>query len=331
VSRAIDVQVLGVLQSWAARRSTRVGLVIAERTVRERILRCTWAMSFLDRVRECNTYDLRNFLPFVVDGVGVGHVRKGVAEKLGRFPDVFAVRSESVEMLSDLKTPAERSEAMARVVDAFVADGVVKNVRGERYPVATAFGLDPMLEMERAAVPLFGVGAYGVHLNGYVRRGNEVHMWVARRSAKKQTYPGKLDQLVAGGQPIGITPDENLAKECWEEAAIPKSLARLAESVRPIHYCFEDDRGLHPNVLLCYDLELPIDFEPRPRDGEVERFHLWPIEQVMDTIASTDDFKANCNLVAIDFFIRHHFLAPAHPEYRAVSDLLNRRSLDARA
>jgi isopentenyldiphosphate isomerase len=79
--------------------------------------------------------------------------------------------------------------------------------------------------MERAAVPWFGIKAYGVHINGFIRNENtgEVsHLWVARRSKTKSTFPGMLDHIVAGGQPYGISPYENVIKECAEEANIPE-------------------------------------------------------------------------------------------------------------
>lgn len=47
-------------------------------------------------------------------------------------------------------------------------------------------------------VCLFGVKRYGVHINGYCQDENgELRMWVGRRSMTKQTYPGKLDNLVS--------------------------------------------------------------------------------------------------------------------------------------
>lgn len=36
-------------------------------------------------------------------------------------------------------------------------------------------------------------------MNGYVERNNEEYLWVGKRSKLKQTFPGKLDHLVAGG------------------------------------------------------------------------------------------------------------------------------------
>ena len=45
---------------------------------------------------------------------------------------------------------------------------------------------------------LLGTVQYGVHVNGYYTddSGNISGMWVARRSPTKQTWPGKLDQIV---------------------------------------------------------------------------------------------------------------------------------------
>jgi len=280
-------------------------------------------VSFLQRVHECNAHDLTNFLPFFVEGVRVGWVQKPFAQILARFSDTFDVASDSVAMASPLATPAARTAAMAVVVEELAAEELVKGVRGELYPVSTSFAANPLLQMERAAVPLFGVRAYGVHLNGFVRRGGEMLMWVAQRAADKHTFPGQLDQIVAGGQPVGLGLAENVIKECGEEAAIPEALAARAVPVGAVSYCCEVASGLRPDVLFCYDLELPPDFVPRNTDGEVAAFFLWPVDKVMHVVASTREFKFNCNLVAIDFFIRHGFIAPDHPDYLALSQSLH--------
>ena len=46
-------------------------------------------------------------------------------------------------------------------------------------------------------------------------------------------------------------------------------------------YCYEDERGIFPEVEFVYDLELPEDFKPSIGDGEVEEFFCWPIEKVI--------------------------------------------------
>jgi hypothetical protein len=40
-----------------------------------------------------------------------------------------------------------------------------------------------------------------------------------------------------------------------------------------------------------------------------------PVDELMDIVGRTDEFKFNCNLVLIDFFIRHGRLTPDHPDY----------------
>jgi 8-oxo-dGTP pyrophosphatase MutT (NUDIX family) len=141
-------------------------------------------------------------------------------------------------------------------------------------------------------------------VNGLVRRSDGVHVWIARRAADKLLDPGKLDHIVAGGVPAGLTPAETLVKEAAEEAAIPASVAGEAVPVARISYAMERDEGLRRDVLHCYDLELPADFHPHAADGEVEAFELWPIARVMQTVRGTDDFKFNVNLVMIDLFLR---------------------------
>jgi len=36
-------------------------------------------------------------------------------------------------------------------------------------------------------------------MNGYVELDEQKHLWIAKRSHMKSTYPGMLDHLVAGG------------------------------------------------------------------------------------------------------------------------------------
>ena len=75
------------------------------------------------------------------------------------------------------------------------------------------------------------------------------------------------------------------------------------------------EAGLKRDCLFVYDLELPEDFLPMPGDGEVESFELLDIRDVATIISETDDFKDNCNLVIIDFMIRHGVLKPESPGY----------------
>lgn len=48
---------------------------------------------------------------------------------------------------------------------------------------------------------------------------------------------------------------------------------------------------------------------------EVESFERYPIEKVMALIADTTEFKTNCTLVIVDFFVRHGMIGPEEPGY----------------
>ncbi|MCU7809626.1 MAG: DUF4743 domain-containing protein, partial [Candidatus Thiodiazotropha sp. (ex Notomyrtea botanica)] len=96
---------------------------------------------------------------------------------------------------------------------------------------------------------------------------------------------------------------------------VPANIAANAVSVGALTYCKETRVGLKPDTLYCYDLELTDDFQPRNTDGEVAEFMLLPVEEVLRLVRDTDEFKLNCNLVLIDFFIRHGILDPETPDY----------------
>jgi hypothetical protein len=76
--------------------------------------------------------------------------------------------------------------------------------------------------------------------------------------------------------------------------------------------------------MFVYDLDVPADFTPHNRDGEIVRFELMPAETVLDRIRTTDDFKFNVNLVILDFAVRHGLLKPDEPGYLDVASKLHR-------
>jgi len=275
-------------------------------------------MSFLERIAECASADLSRFRPFRVEGTDLGLVRDDFAQVLGEFPDVFQVSKGSVDLEPRLASPNDRTEAVGAALRILAGRGMISAWRDEPYAVGTSFGAPAHFTMERAAIPLFGVRAYGVHLNGYVRSAAGIEMWIGRRALDKPSAPGKLDQMVAGGQPAGTTLRENLIKESAEEASLPAAMAEQAVPVGAVTYCVERKEGLRRDLLFTYDLELPPDFRPVNTDGETSEFYLWPIERVIQTVRESDAFKFNCALVVIDFLVRHGLISADHPDYEEI-------------
>lgn len=278
----------------------------------------TSIMSYLDRLVSCRPEALAALRPFRVDGVVVGYLAPELARALADHSGVFVGSDSGVDLAPSLEGVERRTREVEAVLRRLYEQGVLDDWRDERFPVGTSFAAPPLLHLDRGAVPRFGVRAYGVHVNGIVRHGTELSMWVGRRSATKKLSPNKLDQIVAGGQQVGFGLRENLVKEAAEEADIPAKLAAGAVSVSAISYCVPRPEGLRRDVLFNYDLELPADFVPRNTDGEISEFHLWPMERVMDVVRDTTEFKFNCSLVIIDFLIRHGYIECDHPDYEAL-------------
>ena len=273
-------------------------------------------MSFLDHIRRCNNADLAQFEPWFVGPHRAGFVHRDFAASTLPASGLFQRSGSAWHLDSRLDTPQKRTTEIHAFLLALRAAGHFNGLwREERYAVAPQDGAPFLMEMERSAVPWFGVRAGGPHMTGYVRRADGLHIWVPRRSYEKPTFPGQLDNTVAGGQPAGLGLHENLVKECGEEASIPPELARQAKAVSLVGYWNQSGQQLKPDVMTCFDLELPEDFTPRANDGEVHSFELWPVQRVFETVRDTVEFKYNCNLVLIDFFVRHGMLSADDPDF----------------
>ena len=117
---------------------------------------------------------------------------------------------------------------------------------------------------------------------------------------------------------------ENVVKEAGEEASIPPDLAELARPVGALRYICERSEGLRNDVVFCYDLELPANFQPHPGDDEVESFALWSMAEVLQRLKETDDFKFNVALVNLHFALRHGALNPdSEPAYQQIVEGLS--------
>jgi len=271
-------------------------------------------MDYLRHLIASNNFDPEAFVPFVLDGKHVGWISCEFRQRLLDEP-VFVENSGSISLRPDITGFEQRTEVLMDIVQKLHAEEMIPLIMNEPYPVSDCCRDDPICLIDRPAAARFGIRSYGQHVNGFVRTPDGIMMWIGKRAQDRGICPGQLDQLVAGGLPYGISLDENLRKECYEEAGIDEELASRAVPAGLVRYRKMTERGGKEDVLYVYDLELPADFMPRNTDGEVEEFRLLPIEEVAHIVRETDDFKLNCNLVIIDFLIRHGLLPPDHEDY----------------
>ncbi len=302
----------------------------------------------------CNRYDPEDYIPFRVESWSVGFVARTALPALADYPNILHVDARGITLEPGLSTLEQRSQALATITTDLIKHGLIAHWRGEKYPVFKRHALadvmpqadaggdiiedmvarppvtlpdfeaEPLFLIDRGAVQFFGFPAWGIHLNGFVRGNNRpphappgavTGIWSARRDQNRIMNPGQLDNMVAGGQPWGLSLAANLAKEAQEEANIGPDLIAQAVPASLIAYCVATPEGLSPATMACYDLELPVDFRPDCTDGEIARFHLWSPEETLNLIAQTDEFKPNANLCALDFLLRHDAIPSDHPDY----------------
>ncbi|XQU70192.1 hypothetical protein OJJOAM_002923 [Cupriavidus sp. H18C1] len=188
------------------------------------------------------------------------------------FTVLGAESGDAVALLPDVQGFEARSAALARLARRLAAHNLLRGWRDEPFAVTPALAHPAFATIERAAARYFGLLTFASHMNGIVA--GQRALWIARRSESKAVDPGMWDNLVAGGMPHGSDPLATLVRECDEESGIPPWLAAQAQAHGEVQVLREIDEGVQWETVYQYDLELPADFVPHNRDGEVAEHRL---------------------------------------------------------
>lgn len=309
--------------------------------------------SNLDLVNECDNfpYDSPNqtepaassFYKFRCgsDPAILGYIQPDVAKKLPQ-TDSLIVRHESKEviLLQHLvmhnihELEKRRTKAFAEYLEQLRASEVFQVLKGWRNELYPVYGSSKQLlfSMERSASALFGIITYGVHMTAYTNGPEGMKIWAPRRAETKQTYPGMMDNTVAGGLSTGEKPFECLIRESMEEASLPEEISRRAIACGTMTYFHVRDERAGGEVGLCqpecqyvYDLVLPDHVIPRPGDDEAVDFQLLTVKETQEAMAQ-GRFKPNCALLLVEFFVRHGIITQENePDYLEMLPRLHRR------
>ncbi|KAG7661366.1 uncharacterized protein J8A68_005158 [[Candida] subhashii] len=259
----------------------------------------------------------------------IGYISSTIANYFIGFDKYFKVNHQlkTITIDSSFDTFETRNIMIADIANQWrsikeLDEQLNKGWRNELY---TAYypSTEPYFLVERSFSVLLGVVTYGVHLNGYIpankSSNGKLKMWIPRRSPTKPTYPGMLDNTVAGGlgYPHGIW--ETVIKECFEEAGLSQEFIEShAKCVGVTSYLYKTKDGrVQPEVEYTYDIEFDNEFDviPHPEDGEAEYFKLMDIDEILERLYNKE-FKPNCGLIIVDFLIRHGLITPENePHY----------------
>ncbi|KAJ8658109.1 hypothetical protein O0I10_006116 [Lichtheimia ornata] len=285
-----------------------------------------------------NPDEVHHTIPFRLGPYIVGRILPSTLPALIEYndaqqhPPFEIVEGSYISFASWVNSFEKRSQVMKDLLETWRANKTFKVLAGWRNEIFPVFGDSSRSDnvsfvIERAGTPLFGISQFGAHLNAYVRDpvDGSIKLWVARRSLTKQTWPGLLDNCVAGGVAYNQSTRDTIIRECNEEASIPSDISEKARSVGAVTYFTYTDHGLVPETQYTFDLELPHGVVPTPQDGEVDCFYLWPLEKVRETLLN-DEWKPNSALVTIDFLMRHSIIsADTEPDYIDITYRLHRK------
>ncbi|KAG9125663.1 hypothetical protein FRC07_006699 [Ceratobasidium sp. 392] len=210
----------------------------------------------------------------------------------------------AVAFQSHLNTPALRSQALEKLALSLREAGLFADAiggrkwRNELYTIYVHpfknIGLENNIAFtfERSACELFGF----------------------------VTWPGMLDNSVAGGIPHGMTPFESMVKECEEEASLAEDVSRkLLRTVGAVSYFFQ-----YLYEMLCPSEDDPA-YVPKPLDGEVESFELMSWQEVVERMLA-GEFKRNSAVVLVEFLMRHGKITPENePNYLEIMTRMHGR------
>jgi 8-oxo-dGTP pyrophosphatase MutT (NUDIX family) len=245
-------------------------------------------------------------VPFVVNGVPVGSVARAHLAALRDMAPALQVGDGRVTLhgsAEDLRT------RLAPLNLALRERGLIRAWRDETFALVDPATLAVLAPMERAACRFWGTLTLGAHATGYVAdsNGRPTHLWIAQRSFTKATDPGKFDNLIGGGVPLGQTPTQALHREAWEEAGLRDDAlgGAVAGPVIALHRDIAE--GLQQEWLYAFDLALPPGLEPVNQDGEVANFRCMPVAEALQ-LAAGDAMTVDAALVTLDFALRHALL-----------------------
>jgi 8-oxo-dGTP pyrophosphatase MutT (NUDIX family) len=250
-------------------------------------------------------------VPFAIDHVHVGSVA------LAALPALKAAAAQHQPELTiqpngvRLRSAPDRREPLLRALnEALRAQGWIRAWRDEPIALPDPATQEPLAVMERAAARFWGSQTTASHLNGYVAdaQGRPTHLWIAQRAANKATDPGKLDNLTAGGVPLGQSPQEALVREAWEEAGLRSEQVEGLTAGRVMLIDADVPEGRMVERLHVFDLAVPPGFVPVNQDGEVQAWHRVPVAQAARW-AAEGRMTTDAALATLDFLLRRRLLA----------------------
>ncbi|QZA78990.1 DUF4743 domain-containing protein [Deefgea tanakiae] len=244
-------------------------------------------------------FSVKGLTPLFINGHQYGWLESCTAAKLLHFSERWIKQDGKVELQG--KDIADELQQAARYLQQ---EGLIGGWRNESYGVYAEdehgqFDFtNSLCSLERASFRRYGFLSRAVHINAYYPDGT---LSLGRRASTKSIDPNLLDNMAAGGIPMGELVLDCAIRELKEEAGVTRDVAKRIEFVETIHIQRNESDGTHNEILYCFDLALPEDFVPCNQDGEVATFYR--LDQ-MDAINSLELMTWDAGRTSASFLLR---------------------------
>ena len=258
----------------------------------------------IDLLNEINIFDLSAYTPIRFKKKNIGWLNNKTI-----LNNSFNICNDYIEhsQLDAFIKILEKSESSTETCPVFLFPSLKpKKVFSE----STKFCKNNIFIIKRNLLSLFGLPSYGVHCNVWRKHKDKFVIYFAKRSEKLKSFPGYIDNTVAGGQPINLSIFENLKKEAYEEAGISCKYLKKVQRGNIVSYFHNNNNNFISAVIFNYHLNKVDELELKNIDGEVESFFSLPLENIYKLLEK-NLLKPNCIIPILDFILLndYHFLS----------------------
>ena len=149
-------------------------------------------MAYLEKIEALNNYKEEGKIPFLVDNIRYGQIKQEYLDLCKE--SVFNYSNGSLVFKDKYKDFNSRSLALEEFAIYLEKENII-NIRGEKYGLVTKFGDKPKALYDRALSTFLGTLSFGQHLNGVIKKDNELFMWIGVRAKDKGYSGGMLDSF----------------------------------------------------------------------------------------------------------------------------------------
>ena len=255
-------------------------------------------------MNEINTFDLSAYTPIRLKKKKIGWLNNKIISDNSLPTDNDYVKYSH---LDEFIKKLEKNDSSTENCPVFLFPSLKPK---KVFPETSKFCNENIFIIKRNLLSLFGLPSYGVHCNVWTKHKDKFVIYFAKRSEKLKSFPGYIDNTVAGGQPTNLSIFENLKKEAYEEAGISGKYLKNVQRGNIVSYFHNNNNNFISAVIFNYHLNKVDDLELKNIDGEVESFFSLTLENIYKLLEK-DQLKPNCIIPILDFILLndYHFLS----------------------